>query len=443
MAPTDTDQPITHKRVLTLVTPIVLMGLSTPLLGIVDTAVIGQLGEASLIGAVAVGALIFTFLFWAFGFLRMGTTGLAAQAYGANDASEIRATLGRALLIAAVAGIGLLLLQLPLNWVAFHLVQGSDAVEQEAQTYFSIRMWSAPFTLANYAVLGWLVGMQQTRLAMVLQIFLNGVNASLDALFVLSFGWGVAGIAAGTVIAEIATAFVGLGIALALLGKYGGHWSWHAISAWKKISATLSVNRDIMIRTLVLLLAFSFFTMEGARQGDTVLAVNAVLMQFVSFSAFFLDGFAFGAEALVGSAIGAQNRNRFSEAVKLTSLWAIILSMLLTSGFLLLGGFWIDFLTTSPEVREAARHYLPWAAFMPIISVACFQLDGIFIGATRAREMRNASFVSTGAFFFFWYLLLPFGNHGLWAALVLFNVTRALALGRYYPRLTAALTTKI
>lgn len=439
---TGTDHPITHRRVLTLVTPIILMGLSTPLLGIVDTAVIGQLGEASLIGAVAVGALIFTFLFWAFGFLRMGTTGLTAQAYGANDASEIRATLGRALLIASVAGIGLLLLQLPLNWVAFQLVQGSDAVEQEAQTYFSIRMWSAPFTLANYAVLGWLVGMQQTRLAMALQIFLNGVNASLDALFVLSFGWGVAGIAAGTVIAEIATAFVGLGIAITLLRNYAGRWSWAAISAWEKISATLSVNRDIMIRTLVLLLAFSFFTMEGARQGDTVLAVNAVLMQFVSFSAFFLDGFAFGAEALVGSAIGAKNRNRFSESVRLTSLWAVILSVLLSSGFLLFGGFWIDFLTTSPEVREAARFYLPWAAFMPFVSVACFQLDGIFIGATRAREMRNASFVSTGAFFVFWYLLLPFGNHGLWAALALFNVTRAFALGRYYPKLTAALSTQ-
>lgn len=439
---TSADHPITHRRVLTLVTPIILMGLSTPLLGIVDTAVIGQLGEASLIGAVAVGALIFTFLFWAFGFLRMGTTGLTAQAYGAQDASEIRATLGRALLIAGVAGIGLLLLQLPLNWVAFQLVQGSDAVEQEAQTYFSIRMWSAPFTLANYAVLGWLVGMQQTRLAMVLQIFLNGVNASLDAIFVLHFGWGVAGIAAGTVIAEVATAFVGLGIAITLLRHYAGRWSWAAISAWEKISATMSVNRDIMIRTLVLLLAFSFFTMEGARQGDTVLAVNAVLMQFVSFSAFFLDGFAFGAEALVGSAVGAKNRNRFSEAVKLTSLWAIILSVLLSSGFLLSGGFWIDFLTTSPEVREAARFYLPWAAFMPFISVACFQLDGIFIGATRAREMRNASFVSTGAFFVFWYLLLPFGNHGLWAALALFNVTRAFALGRYYPQLTAALTTK-
>eukprot|EP00439_Symbiodinium_sp_Y106_P088602 s1_g1138.t1 len=415
------------------------MGLSTPLLGIVDTAVIGQLGDASLIGAVAVGALIFTFLFWAFGFLRMGTTGLTAQAFGANDAAEIRATLGRALLIAGVAGLGLLALQLPLNWVAFQLVQGSEAVEQEAQTYFSIRMWSAPFTLANYAVLGWLVGMQQTRLAMVLQIFLNGVNASLDALFVLSFGWGVAGIAAGTLIAEIATAFVGLGIAIYLLRPYGGRWSWAAISAWGKISETLSVNRDIMIRTLVLLLAFSFFTMEGARQGDTTLAVNAVLMQFVSFSAFFLDGFAFGAEALVGSAVGAKNKLRFAEAVKLTSLWAVILSVLLSSAFLILGGFWIDFLTTSPEVREAARFYLPWAALMPFISVACFQLDGIFIGATRAREMRNASFLSTGAFFLFWYLLLPFGNHGLWAALALFNITRAFALGRYYPRLTAAL----
>lgn len=435
----DPNTPITHKRVVTLVTPIILMGLSTPLLGIVDTAVIGQLGDASLIGAVAVGALIFTFLFWAFGFLRMGTTGLTAQAFGANDAVEIRATLGRALLIAGVAGLGLLALQLPLNWVAFHLVQGSEAVEQEAQTYFAIRMWSAPFTLANYAVLGWLVGMQRTRLAMVLQIFLNGVNASLDALFVLSFGWGVAGIAAGTLIAEIATAFVGLGIAVTLLRNYASRWSWSAISAWGTISETLSVNRDIMIRTLVLLLAFSFFTMEGARQGDTILAVNAVLMQFVSFSAFFLDGFAFGAEALVGSAIGARNRFRLAEAVKLTSLWAVVLSVLLSSAFLVLGGFWIDFLTTSPEVREAARVYLPWAALMPFISVACFQLDGIFIGATRAREMRNASFLSTGAFFLFWYLLLPFGNHGLWAALALFNITRAFALGRYYPRLTAAL----
>lgn len=436
---TEIHVPLTHRRVLSLVTPIILMGMTTPLLGIVDTAVIGQLGDASLIGAVAVGALIFTFLFWAFGFLRMGTTGLTAQALGANDPVEIRAALGRALVIAGIAGSLLLLLQIPLQYVAFQLVQGSQTVEHEAATYFGIRMWSAPFTLANYAVLGWLVGMQQTRLALVLQIFLNGSNAALDALFVMHFDYGVTGIAIGTVIAEIATAFFGVGIALFLLRNYSGKWNWPIIVAWDKISATIAVNRDIMIRTLVLLLAFSFFTMEGARAGDLTLAANAVLMQFVSFSAFFLDGFAFGAEALVGAAIGATHRKRFIEAVRLTSFWAVALSIVLTVTFWGLGGYWIDFLTTSVEVRETARLYLPWAAALPLISVACFQLDGIFIGATRAREMRNASFVSTAGFFLFWWLFLPLGNHGLWAALALFNILRAFALGRYFPRLLITL----
>jgi MATE family, multidrug efflux pump len=431
----DMTAPLTHGRVLSLVTPIILMGLTTPLLGFVDTAVIGQLGDAALIGAVAVGALIFTFLFWAFGFLRMGTTGLTAQALGANDPDEIRAALGRALLIAGIAGALLLILQIPLQFIAFQLVQGSEAVESEAALYFGIRMWSAPFTLANYAVLGWLVGMQKTRLAMILQIFLNGSNAILDALFVLYLDFGVAGIATGTVIAEIATAFFGISIALYVLRTYSGHWRWSTIAAWDKVASTIAVNRDIMIRTLVLLLAFSFFTMEGARASDLTLAANAILMQFVSFSAFFLDGFAFGAEALVGAAIGAKRRARFVEAVQLTSLWAIAMSVVLSLSFLLLGGYWVDFLTTSEEVRETAMLYLPWAAALPIISVACFQMDGIFIGATRAREMRNASFVSTAGFFLFWWLLLPFGNHGLWASLALFNILRAFALGRYFPQL--------
>lgn len=433
---TDTSAPLTHRRVLSLVTPIILMGLTTPLLGFVDTAVIGQLGDATLIGAVAVGALIFTFLFWGFGFLRMGTTGLTAQALGAGDPTEIRAALARALLIAGVAGACLLILQIPLQFIAFHLVQGSGAVESEAGSYFSIRMWSAPFTLANYAILGWLVGMQQTRLAMVLQIFLNGSNAALDALFVLHFDYGVVGIATGTVMAEIATAFFGLGIAQFVLRNYAGGWQWQVILAWSKVSGTISVNRDIMIRTLVLLLAFSFFTMEGARAGDVTLAANAVLMQFVSFSAFFLDGFAFGAEALVGAALGAGDRRRFSDAVRLTSLWAAVMSVLLSLAFLGLGGYWIDFLTTAQDVRDAARVFLPWAAALPFVSVACFQLDGIFIGATRAREMRNASFVSTASFFLFWWLFLPLGNHGLWAALTLFNIVRAIALARYFGRVT-------
>ncbi|MEQ9518978.1 MAG: MATE family efflux transporter [Parvibaculum sp.] len=438
----ETQTPLTHARVLGVALPIVAMGMSTPLLGIVDTAIIGRLGDPALIGAVAVGALIFTFLFWTFGFLRMGTTGLTAQALGADDNEEIRAAFGRAFFIALVAGSLLLSLQYPLRLAAFQLVQGSAEVEAYARTYFDIRMWSAPFTLTNYAVLGWLVGMQRTRLAMVLQIFLNGLNAGLDALFVLSFGWGVEGIALGTIMAEIATALCGLGLIAFLLRVRGGHWNWHLVLDPPKIARTLSVNRDIMLRTLLLLAAFSFFTMEGARAGDVTLAANAILMQFVSFSAFFLDGFAFAAEALVGAAIGAKSRAKFHETVRLTGLWSFLASLALGFGFLFAGGLWVDFLTTSEPVRAVARDYLPWAALLPIVSVACFQLDGIYIGATRSRDMRSAAFLSTASFFFFWWLLLPFGNHGLWAALMGFNISRAVTLLRTYPQLVRGIDDK-
>ena len=436
---TETDAPLTHTCVLGIALPIVAMGMSTPLLGLVDTAIIGRLGDAALIGAVAVGALIFTFLFWAFGFLRMGTTGLTAQALGADDGEEIRASFGRAFLIALIAGLLLLGLQYPLRELAFLLIQGSGTVEAHALTYFDIRMWSAPFTLTNYAVLGWLVGMQRTRLAMGLQIFLNSLNASLDALFVLSFGWGVQGIALGTVAAETTTALAGLGLIAMLLRQRGGRWNFSLIVNAAKIARTLSVNRDIMLRTLLLLAAFTFFTMEGARAGDVTLAANAILMQIVSFSAFFLDGFAFAAEALVGAAIGARSRTRFHETVRLTSLWSFLSSVLLCLGFFAAGGLWIDFLTTSIPVREVARDYLPWAALLPVISVACFQLDGIFIGATRSRDMRNAAFLSTASFFLFWWALLPFGNHGLWAALLAFNIARAVTLARPYPQLVRSI----
>lgn len=436
----DVGSPLTHGQVLKIALPIVAMGMSTPLLGIVDTAVIGQLGDPALIGAVAVGALIFSFLFWAFGFLRMGTTGLTAQALGANDDDEIRASFGRALLIALVAGFVLIGLQYPLKLIAFELVQGSAAVETHALAYFDIRMWSAPFTLANYAVIGWLVGMQRTRAAMGLQIFMNSLNAALDALFVLSFGWSVEGIALGTILAEMTTALAGLAFVLSILRQRSGRWDWQRIVDPAKIARTLSVNRDIMVRTLLLLAAFTFFMMEGARAGDVTLAANAILMQFVSFSAFFLDGFAFAAEALVGAAIGSRSRRSFHETVKLTSIWSLSFSVLLSVSFLVGGGFWIDFLTTSDPVREAARTYLFWAALMPFISVACFQLDGIYIGATRSRDMRNAAFLSTASFFLFWWLFLPMDNHGLWAALMLFNIARALTLLRTYWQLVGSIS---
>lgn len=427
-----------HKQVLTVALPIVISGLTTPLIGLVDTAAIGQLGEAKYIAAVAVGALIFTFLYWAFGFLRMGTTGLTAQAHGAKDGAEIRAALGRALFIAGTAGLGLILLQLPLREAAFSLIEAEAETESLARAYFGIRIWSAPFTLANFALLGWFIGQQHMKTALLLQLFLNGLNAGLDGLFVFGFSMGVEGIAYGTLIAETSAAFLGLALALRILNALPGGWDIARLKDKLALMRTVAVNRDIMIRTLLLMFAFAFFTAEGARQGDTVLAANTVLMQFVAFTAYFLDGFAFAAEALVGEALGARRREALKRAVALSTFWAVLTALALTLGFAALGPHFIDLLTTAEDVRASARLYLLWAAALPILSVWCYQLDGIFIGATRTGDMRNAAILSLATFLITWWALLPFGNHGLWAALCLFNTARALFLLRTYPRLVAS-----
>jgi len=427
-----------HKQVLTVALPIVISGLTTPLIGLVDTAAIGQLGEAKYIAAVAVGALIFTFLYWAFGFLRMGTTGLTAQAHGAKDGAEIRASLARALFIAALAGLVLILLQWPLREAAFTLIGAEAETESLARAYFGIRIWSAPFTLANFALLGWFIGQQRMKTALLLQLFLNGLNAGLDGLFVFGFSMGVEGIAWGTLIAETSAAFLGLALALRILKALPGGWDISRLKDRLALMRTVAVNRDIMIRTLLLMFAFAFFTAEGARQGDTVLAANTVLMQFVAFTAYFLDGFAFAAEALVGEALGARRREALKRAVALSTFWAALTALALTLGFAALGPHFIDLLTTAEDVRTAARLYLLWAAALPILSVWCYQLDGIFIGATRTGDMRNAAILSLATFLISWGALLPFGNHGLWASLSIFNFARALFLLRTYPRLVAS-----
>lgn len=426
---------LTHARVLAVAGPIVLSNLSTPLLGLVDTGIMGQLGDAKYISGVALGSLIFTFLFWAFGFLRMGTTGLVAQAFGAGDGDELRAALGRALLIAGILGALCWLLQSPLKLFSFQLIQGEADAKLLAQNYFDIRIWSAPFTLANYALIGWLLGQQRSGLALLLQVYLNGMNVGLDALFVLHWGWGVEGVALGTVLAETSAAFVGLGIALFVLRDIDGRWQGHLIIARDKVWQTLSVNRDIMIRTLLLMSAFAFFTLEGARQGNELLAANAILMQLVATSAYFLDGFAFAAEAFIGEAFGSRDRRRFDLAVRLSTFWALATSVVVSALFWFQGANFIGVMTVNEDVHTLAMHYLGWAAMLPVLSVWCYQLDGIFIGAVRTVEMRNTAAVSLVLFFVSFWFLTPYGNHGLWAALALFNVGRALALGLYYPRL--------
>jgi len=426
---------ITHRSILAIAVPIMVSNLSTPLLGVVDTGVIGQIPDASLIGAVALGALVFTFVFWAFGFLRMGTTGLTAQAFGANNAEEVRACLGRALLIAAVIGICLIIVQWPIRQLAFALLEGTERVERFAKTYYDIRIWAAPATLANYALLGWFMGLAKARIALLLQLVLNVSNLLLDAWFVLGLEMGVRGVATGTVIAECLAAIIGVVIAAQHLRVIGGRWETTRLFEPLRIARTMAVNRDIMIRSLSLIFVFAWFIAQGARHGETVLAANAILMHFVSMSAYFLDGFAFAAEALVGKAVGAAHRAGLSQASRMTTWWAACVALLTTLFLTAFGTSLIDLLTVEPGVRSVARDFLPWAVMAPLIGVWCFQLDGIFIGATRSADMRNAMLMSAAIFLVAWYALTPLGNHGLWAALYVHYAARTVSLLYYFPGL--------
>ncbi|HBF98585.1 MAG TPA: MATE family efflux transporter, partial [Alphaproteobacteria bacterium] len=382
-------------------------------------------------------------VYWTFGFLRMGTTGLTAQARGAADEPELRAALGRALLIALLGGGLLIALQWPLRFISFALLDGTAEVEALARSYFDIRIWSAPAALANYALLGWFIGLERARTALLLQVFLNGLNIALDFWFVAGLGWGVAGIAAGTLLAELSAALLGVIVALRYLRKSrkseGGQWDWRRIMARAPLLRTIAINRDIFIRTVALLAAFAWFTAQSAKAGNVVLAANAILLQFVSVSAYFLDGFAFAAEVFVGKAIGARDPRALLAAVRLSGIWAAAMAILISLAYLLSGAVIIDLLTIDPDVRGMGREFLGWAVAMPIVSVWCFLLDGIFIGATRGPEMRNASLASTGIFLLLWWALLPLGIDGLWLAFLLFNVARAVTLGAYFPRLVRGL----
>jgi len=431
-------EPVTHSAILSIAVPIMISNVSTPLLGVVDTGVVGQLPDPAYIGAVALGALVFNFVFWGFGFLRMGTTGLTAQALGAADAAEIRASLGRAVLIALAVGAGLVALQWPIRELAFALIEGSPNVETLARDYYDLRIWAAPATLANYALLGWFIGLGQARVALVLQLVLNLTNMALDAWFVLGLDMGVKGVALGTLIAELVAAVSGLVIAARHLRSLGGRWSYARLVEGSRMRRTIAVNGDIMIRSAALIVAFGWFMVQGARYGDVTLAANAVLMHFIAVAAFFLDGLAFAAEALVGRAVGAANRAGLSAAARMTTWWAAGVAVLASGFFAVAGPAIVDVLTVDEAVRATARVYLPWAAIAPLLGVWAFQLDGIFIGATHTAQMCNAMLLSLAIFLAAWWALTPFGNHGLWAALYVHYAARAGTLLYYLPGLVRA-----
>ncbi|MFO1055936.1 MAG: MATE family efflux transporter [Dongiaceae bacterium] len=432
-------QPAPHRRVWRLAGPIILSNLSVPLLGMVDTAVVGHLPDPAYVGAVAVGATIFNFLYWGFGFLRMGTTGFAAQAYGAGDAVELAAVLARALLIALALAALLLLLQWPIRLVALSLIQASPTVAGLAGQFFAVRIWSAPATLANYALLGWLLGVQRPRTALALQLFLNGLNIVLCLAFVAGLGWGVPGVAAATAIAEYAGAGLGLWLVRRALPAEARPGRARVL-ARERLLALVRVNGDIFVRTLCLVFAFAYFTARGAAQGDVLLAANAVLLNFQSLMAYALDGLAHATEILVGSAIGARDRAALSAAVRTATRWAAGIAVLFAAAYALAGDRLVALFTDLAPVRAAAHAFLPWVAVSPLLSVWSFQLDGIFIGATRTAEMRNGMIIALACYLAAATLLLPaFGNHGLWLAFLVLMVARAVPLAIWYPRIGRAI----
>jgi len=432
-----------NRRVWRLAGPIILANLTTPLLGAVDTAVVGHLPDPSFIGGVAVGSVIFSFLYWGFGFLRMGTTGFTAQAHGAGDAAELRACLLRPLVLALGFGCLILLLQAPVRLIALAAMDASAEVSGHTAVYFDIRVWSAPATLVNYAVLGWLLGVQRARTALVLQLLLNGTNVVLDLVFVIGLDWGVAGVAWATLIAELFAAAAGLLIILHSLDRLPGATDWPRLRDPARLAALLRVNFDIFLRTLCLLLAFGIFTSESAGFGDVVLAGNAILLQFQAIISHGLDGFAHAAEILSGSALGARNRQTFRRAVVVCTLWGFGGALLASLVFLLAGTPLIAIFTSLTEVRLSAETYIWWMIASPVVSVWSFLLDGIFIGATRTAAMRNAMLLSLVVFLLANWLLLPLlGNHGLWLSLTLFMVARAVTLGLYYPALEGSVGTE-
>ncbi|WP_116474851.1 MATE family efflux transporter DinF [Zobellella maritima] len=422
-----------HRHTFTLALPMVLSNITVPLLGLVDTLVIGHLEQAYYLGGVAVGSTIISLIFWLLGFLRMSTTGLAAQAYGAHDGERWVQVLMRGLLLALGLALLVLLLQQPLIELAFWLAGGSDQVQLYGRQYVAIRIWSAPAALANLVLLGWLLGSQNAKAPMWLLILGNSANILLDIWFVMGLGWQVRGAAAATVLADYLALALGLWLVWRTLRRkkfVPAAGFWQRTLERGAFLHLLGLNRDIFIRALCLQLCFVFVTFQGARLGDAVVAANAVLMNFLMFISFGLDGFAYAVEAMVGKAIGRRRRDEFRLACALNLFWGALVAVLFTLVFALGGEWLIGMITSIEAVRTQAALYLPWLVLMPLAACWCYILDGIFIGATRGQDMRDMMLLSTlGVFFPVWWLSQELANHGLWLALLCFMLARGLSLG--------------
>ncbi len=402
----------------------------------VDTAVMGRLDQPAFIGAIALGGVIFSFLYWGFGFLRMGTSGLVAQAFGGNRHGEIKLILGRAVFLALILAASLVLLRQPIADFAFQWMQASRVTEKLAYRYFEIRIFSAPATLLNYALIGWFIGLQNTRIPLFLTLLANFTNIALDILFVLYWHWQVAGVAAASVIAEYSSLLCGLFFAAHKLRHFPQAIRWRQLLSWAGFRPLMTINLNLFIRTLLLIFSFAFFTTQSARLGDVILAANTVLLHFQSLMAYVLDGFAHACEALVGKFHGARNRSRLQQTVKAAAQWSLGGAIVFCLAYSLAGDGLIALMTTQTEVRKVAESYRIFVALLPVISVWSFLFDGVFVGLTRAREMRNAVFLSVMTGYLpVWWWLRGLGNDGLWIAFIAFMALRSVLMAVYWKRI--------
>lgn len=412
----------------------IVSNLSTPLLGLVDTAVMGHLDAARFLGAVALGGVLFSFIYWGFGFLRMSTTGLTAHAFGENDGAEIRAILLRAALLSQCLALLIILLQQPLAQLGFRLLDGTAEVESLAGHYVEIRIWSAPATLGLYVLHGWFLGMQNVKVPLAIVLITNLTNIGLDIWLVYALQWAVSGVAWASVVAEYVGLLVGIIFLYRRLPPTGA--ALIRVLDYSKIRTLLLINSHILIRTWCLIFAFAFFTAQGARFGETILAANAVLLNFQTFMAYALDGFAHAAEALVGRALGEKNRRLFDKSVKTAAFWSLFVACSFAGFYALFGTWVIDLLTGLEDVRQVAYQYLPWSIVMPVAAFVCYLFDGVFIGATWSRPMRDSMlFALLIGYLPAWYLTRDWGNHGLWLAMLVFMLARGISMSWLFRKL--------
>jgi len=410
-----------HREVLDVALPMILANVTVPLVGIADSAAVGHLDSPESLAGVAVGATLFSVLFTALNFLRMGTTGLAAQAAGATDEAAVRAVLRQGLVVGVALAAILLVLSRPLESLALGLIAPEPAVAAEASRYIAVRIWGAPATLSLFVLTGWFIGRGDARSPLAIVLVVNGVNIALDFVLVWGLGLRAEGVAAATVVAE----YLGLALGLLLATRALGSRPWRRDGPGPSYVRYLSINLPLFVRTSALMLSFAFLTAMGARFGSAVLAANALLLNFLYLASYALDGFANAAESLVGRAIGARDPARLDGSLRLSAQWTLWVALVLSAAFALGGPLVIDLMTSQPVLRGLAREYLPWLVVAPLAGCWAYFFDGVFVGATMTRQMRDTMlFAAIAVYLPAWWLLRPFGNHGLWAAFTLFNLAR-------------------